>query len=240
MYVYGQQPKLHSAAVHAVLRSSMNELAKAITYLPRLRRPEGDHVRERRDDIDGEADEERADGGVDGPEEGEDDGEEPDGDDDGEPGGGALAEAAAVVEADELLPDEVERGAGEAEGDELVDEHEHHGGVAEGRPREQRQRVGVRQQLVAERPVGGGGGREGQRQHVQRRQQVDGLELLRTPHRVHDLPAYVCINVKKKRTQQRKQRVMVPRGRLGPMCRWNACMHLCCAWVSLHMTDGRK
>jgi len=147
-------------------------------------------VRERRDDVDGEADEERPHGGVDGPKEREDDGEEPDGHDDGEPGGGALAEAAAVVEADELLPDEVERRAGEAEGDELVDEHEHDGGVAEGRPREQRQRVGVRQQLVPERPVHARRRRQRQRQHVQRRHQVDRLELLRPPHRVHDLPAF--------------------------------------------------
>ena len=144
------------------------------------------------DDVDGEADEERADGGVDGPEEGEDDGEEPDGHDDGEPGGGALAEAAAVVEADELLPDEVERGAGEAEGDELVDEHEDHRRVAPPGLGEQREGVGVRQQRVAERPVHGRRRRQRQREHVQRRHQVDVLELARLPHRVHDLP--VCMH----------------------------------------------
>ena len=152
---------------------------------------EGDHVRERRDDVDGEADEEGSDGGVDGPEEGEDDGEEPDGHDDGEARGGALAEAAAVVEADELLPHEVERRAGEAEGDELVDEHEDHGGVAEAGAREEGEGVGVVQERVAEGPVHGGGRRQRQRQHVQRRQQVDRLELLGTPHRVHDLPAWI-------------------------------------------------
>ena len=48
-----------------------------------------DHVRQRRDGVDGEADKEGSDGGVDGPEEGEDDGEEPDGLHDGEARGGA-------------------------------------------------------------------------------------------------------------------------------------------------------
>ena len=155
-----------------------------------MRGAEGDHVGEGGDDVDGEADEEGADGGVDGAEEGEDDGEEPDGHDDGEPRGGALAEAAAVVESDELLPDEVERRAGEAEGDELVDEHEHHRGVAPRRPRQQRQRVRVRQQRVPERPVRRRRRRQRQRQYVHRRQQVDRLELLRPPHRVHYLPAF--------------------------------------------------
>jgi hypothetical protein len=159
------------------------------TYLARLRGPEGDHVRQRRDDVDGKADEQGSHGGVNGAEEGEDDGEEPDGHDNGEARGGTLAEALAVVEADELLPHEVERGAREAEGDELVDEHEHHGDVAPPRAREQRQRVRVRQQRVAECPVGGRRGRQRQRHHVHRRQEVDGLELLGPPHRVHDLPA---------------------------------------------------
>jgi hypothetical protein len=148
-------------------------------------------VRQRRDDVDGETDEERSHGGVDGPEEGEDDGEEPDGHDHGEPRGGALAHAAAVVQADELLPHEVERRAREAEGDELMHQHQHHGGVAPRRARQKRQRVRVGQKLVPERPVHGRRGRQRQRQHVQRRHQVDRLELLRPPHRVHDLPARI-------------------------------------------------
>ena len=53
--------------------------------LPGGRRREGRHVRQRRDDVHGEAHEQRPHGGVDGPEEGEHDGEEPDGEHDGEP-----------------------------------------------------------------------------------------------------------------------------------------------------------
>jgi hypothetical protein len=148
-----------------------------------------EHVGEGRDDVDGEADEERADGGVDGPEEGEDDGEEPDGDDDGEADQRAEEDAPGDVHPHRLLPHEVERRAREAEGDELVDQHQHHRRVAPRRPRQQREGVGVRQQLVAERPVHGRRRRKRQREHVQRRQQVDVLELARLPHRVHDLPA---------------------------------------------------
>ncbi|BAS94293.1 Os05g0447250, partial [Oryza sativa Japonica Group] len=135
------------------------------------------------DDVDGEADEERADGGVDGAEEGEDDGEEPDGHDDGEAGERAGEDAAGAVHADRLLPHEVERGAREPERDELVDQHQDHRRVAPPGPRQQREGVRVRQQRVAERPVHGRRRRQRQREHVQRRHQVDVLELLRLPHR---------------------------------------------------------
>jgi len=150
------------------------------------------------DDVDGEADEERADGGVDGPEEGEDDGEEPDGDDDGEADQRAEEDARRLVHAHRLLPHEEERGAREPEGDELVDQHQHHRRVAPRRPRQQREGVGVRQQLVAERPVHGRRRRQRQREHVHRRQQVDVLEPARLPHRVHDLPAKYVIMIGKK------------------------------------------
>ena len=89
------------------------------TYLTGGCGSEGDHVRQRRDDVDGEADEQRADGGVDGPEEGEDDGQEPDGHHDGETRGGAQRHAPRLVHADQLLPHEVERRAREPERDEL-------------------------------------------------------------------------------------------------------------------------
>ncbi|BAS83226.1 Os03g0244650, partial [Oryza sativa Japonica Group] len=178
-----QHPRHHERVDDERARPSPHEPRRRLHGVLHVRGAEGDHVREGGDDVDGEADEEGADGGVDGPEEGEDDGEEPDGHDDGEPRGGALEEAAAVVESDELLPDEVERRAGEAEGDELVDEHEHHGGVPERRARQQRQRIRVREQLVPERPVHARRRRQRQRQHVQRRHQVDRLELLRPPHR---------------------------------------------------------
>jgi hypothetical protein len=156
-------------------------------------------VCERRDDVDSEADEERADGGVDGPEEGEDDGQEPDGHDDGEPCQRTQEDAAGVVHADHLLPHEVERGARESERDELVDQHQNHRRVAPPGPRQQRERVRVGQQLVAERPVHGRRRGKRQREHVQRRHQVDVLELLRLPHRVHDLAA-----PKSSRLHQRK------------------------------------
>lgn len=139
-------------------------------YLSCRLRPVGEHVSQSRNDVDGEADEERAHRGVDGPEEGEDDGQEPDGDDDGEASQGSQANTPGVVHSDHLLPHEVERGAGEAEGDELVDEHEDDGGVPPPGPWQQREGVGVRQQLVPEGPVHGSRRRQRQREHVQRRQ----------------------------------------------------------------------
>ena len=160
-------------------------------YLSCRLRPVGEHVCHGGDDVDGEADEERPYGGVDGPEEGEDDGQEPDGDDDGEAGQGAEEDALGVVHPDHLLPHEVERGAGEAEGDELVDQHQDDGGVPPPRLGQQREGVGVRQKLVAEGPVGGGRRWQRQGEHVHRGHQVDVLELLRLPHGVHDLPAHM-------------------------------------------------
>jgi hypothetical protein len=140
-------------------------------------------------DVDGEADEESADGGVDGPEEREDDGEEPDGHHDGEPRQRALEDALGVVHPDHLLPHEVERRAREPERDELVDQHQDHRRVAPPVLGQQREGVRVVQKLVAERPVHGRRRRQRQREHVQRRQQVDVLELGRLPHGVHDLAA---------------------------------------------------
>ena len=147
-------------------------------------------MRESRDDVDGEGDEQGADGGVDGAEEWEDNGEEPDGHHHGESDERPEEDAAGVVHADGLLPDEVERRAGEAEGDELVDEHENHRRVAESRLRQQREGVRVGQQLVPKRPVHGRRRRQRQREDVHRCQQIDELELSRLPHGVHDLPAH--------------------------------------------------
>jgi hypothetical protein len=87
--------------------------------LPGGRRQEGGHVRQRRDDVDGEADQQRAHGGVDGAEKREDDGQEPDGRHDGQPRGGAQGHAPRLVHADQLLPHEVEWRAREPERDEL-------------------------------------------------------------------------------------------------------------------------
>ena len=70
-----------------------------------------------------------------------------------------------------------------------MDEHEDDSGVAETGAREEGEGVGVVEEHVAEGPVDGGGRRQRQRQHVERGHQVDELELLRFPHRVHDLPA---------------------------------------------------
>ncbi|KAG6511906.1 hypothetical protein ZIOFF_029985 [Zingiber officinale] len=165
-----------------------------LVYLSRGRCTVGEHVGCGGDDVDGEADEECADGRVDGAEEGEDDGEEPDGDDDGEAGESAEADAGGGVDPDDLLPHEVERRAGEAEGDELVDQHQDHRRVPPPRLRQQGERVGVRQQLVAERPVHRRRRRKRQREHIQRRQQVDVLELLGLPHRVHYLPAPIDVS----------------------------------------------
>ena len=97
----------------------MNGSGVKRTYHARGRRAEGEDVRQCRDDVDGEADEQRADGGVDGPEEGKDDGQEPDGHHDGQPSQRALEDALGVVHPDHLLPHEVERRAREPERDEL-------------------------------------------------------------------------------------------------------------------------
>lgn len=59
------------------------------------------------DDVDGEADEERSDGGVDGTEEWEDDGQEPDGDDHRQSRRRTLAQALALVHPNRLLPHKV-------------------------------------------------------------------------------------------------------------------------------------
>ncbi|RWW03701.1 hypothetical protein GW17_00033112 [Ensete ventricosum] len=173
-------------------------------YLSCRWRPVGEHMCQSGDDVDGEADEESAHRGVDGTKEGEDDGQEPDGDDDGKPGEGAQADALGVMHSDHLLPHEVQRGAGEAEGDELVDQHQDDGGVPPPRLGQQREGVGVRQKLVAEGPVGGGRRRQRQGEHVHRGQQVDVLELLRFPHRVHDLPAHKCCSETMSNLQQYK------------------------------------
>lgn len=88
-------------------------------YLAGGRRSEGENVSEGRNDIDGEAYEERSDGGVDGAEEGEDDGQEPYRHHHGQAGRRPLAHAPALVHADGLLPHEVQRRACEPERYEL-------------------------------------------------------------------------------------------------------------------------
>lgn len=92
-------------------------------YLSGGGRSEGENVGDGRDDIDGEANEQRSDGGVDGAEEGEDDGEEPDWHHHGEACRRSLAHAPALVHADRLLPHEVQRRACEPERYELHMKH---------------------------------------------------------------------------------------------------------------------
>lgn len=60
------------------------------------------------DDVDGEADEERSDGGIDRSEEREDDGEEPDGDDHRQSSCCSLAQTLAFVHADCFLPHKIQ------------------------------------------------------------------------------------------------------------------------------------
>ncbi|RWV90198.1 hypothetical protein BHE74_00033162 [Ensete ventricosum] len=69
-----------------------------------------------------------------------------------------------------------------------MDQHQHHRRVTERRPGQKRERVRVVEQRIAEGPVHARRRRQRERQHVQSGQQVDGLELLRLPHGVHDLP----------------------------------------------------
>lgn len=81
--------------------------------------PIGEHMREGRDDVDGEADKKGPDGGIDRAEEREDDGQEPNRDHDREPSECPKANALCVVHPYYLLPHEVERCARESECDEL-------------------------------------------------------------------------------------------------------------------------
>lgn len=69
-----------------------------------------------------------------------------------------------------------------------MDEHQDNGGVAEPGLREEREGVGVVEELVAEGPVDGGGRRNGQREDVERGDQIYVLKLLGLPHCMHDLP----------------------------------------------------
>lgn len=82
-------------------------------------RPEGEHVGQGGDDVDGEGDEEGADGGVDGAEEGENDGQKPNGDDHRQSRHRPFADALRLVHPDQLLPHEVQRRACEPERYEL-------------------------------------------------------------------------------------------------------------------------
>lgn len=83
-------------------------------------RAESEHVCQRRDDVDGEADKESTDGGVDWTEERKDNGEEPNGHYHRKPCCGSFTHAVAVMHADCFLPDEVERRARESEGYDLT------------------------------------------------------------------------------------------------------------------------
>lgn len=86
-------------------------------------RTEGEHVGQRRDDVDSEADEERSNGRVDGPKEREDDGQEPDGHHHRQPSQRPLADAPALMHPYGLLPHEVQRRACEPESSELWQWH---------------------------------------------------------------------------------------------------------------------
>lgn len=77
------------------------------------------HVRCTGDDVHGERDQQRSDGGVDRSEEREGDGEEPDGEHHWDSTQGAQEQALRVVHADELLPHEVEGRHRESHCDEL-------------------------------------------------------------------------------------------------------------------------
>lgn len=81
--------------------------------------PISEHMGERWDDVDGEADEEGADGGVDGAKEGEDYGQEPYGNDDRQASKRPQANASGVVHPYHLLPHEVQRRAREPERNKL-------------------------------------------------------------------------------------------------------------------------
>lgn len=70
----------------------------------------------------------------------------------------------------------------------LVYEHQHYRHIARGASWEQRQGVGVREKCISEGPVHCHCGGDCQREHVQRRQQENVLELAGFVHGVHDLP----------------------------------------------------
>ena len=90
-----------------------------MTHLSSSGGAEVGHVCRAGDDVDGECDEQGADGGIDGAEEGEGDGEEPDGEHHRDAAEGSEEQALGVVHADELLPHEVEGRHRESDCDEL-------------------------------------------------------------------------------------------------------------------------
>lgn len=79
----------------------------------------GEHMSEGGDDVDGEANKKRSNGGVDWTKEWEDDGQEPYRDHHGQPSKRPQAYAFRVVHPDHLLPHEVERRARKSKCDEL-------------------------------------------------------------------------------------------------------------------------
>nr|GMD01492.1 hypothetical protein GW17_00033112 [Ipomoea batatas] len=117
--------------------------------------PVSEHMSERRDDVDGEANKEGTNSRVDWAKEGEDDGQEPYRYDHGQPSQGPHANASRVVHPYHLLPHEVQRRARKWVRY-LVDEHEDDRGVSPGGFGEEGEGVGVVEKLVAERPVHGG------------------------------------------------------------------------------------
>lgn len=69
-----------------------------------------------------------------------------------------------------------------------MNEHQDNSSITEPSLREEREGIGVVEELIPERPVHRAGRWEGQGEHIQRGYQVDVLEFLWLPHCMHYLP----------------------------------------------------
>lgn len=67
----------------------------------------------------------------------------------------------------------------------LMDEHEDDGGVSPTGFGEERESVGVIEELIAKRPIHGGGRRNCESEYIECGHQVNVLELLWFPHSMH-------------------------------------------------------
>lgn len=78
-----------------------------------------------------------------------------------------------------------------------MNEHQNDGGGAPSVGGKKRESVGVSEELVAESPVNGGGGGDGQCEDVESGDQINKFELSRLPHRVHYFPVApkICFSV---------------------------------------------
>lgn len=72
-----------------------------------------------------------------------------------------------------------------------MNEHENDAGVTPAVARKEGEGVGVVEELVAEGPVDGSCGWQGEGEHINCGYKINVLELLRLPHCMHDFPVLI-------------------------------------------------